>query len=215
MYWMGVLISCPIPAASSPMDSSFCAWASWLCMSLRSVIFAPKRRMPISSPQALCISVREIPRNPSFLPGGWKRTSSTLTRARVLRQVAKPCRMAGASHGIPHSCRGRPTTWNGARPKVCSAVVFHQVILVAMSIPIKIDGMAASTCCVLTYSTRGRAVFGTAGETADVIPTAPQGVCLASVILLHLYWVVLRMAAAVLSLLIGPLRRRLDRLVYL
>src|SRR4051794_39964493 len=40
---MGVLISCAIPAASSPIDSSFCAWASWLCMSLRPVILAPKR----------------------------------------------------------------------------------------------------------------------------------------------------------------------------
>ena len=104
--------------------------------------------------------------------------------------MAKPFRMAGVSQGMPHSCRGRPTTWEDASPKVCSAVVFHQVIMVAMSMPIKIDGMAASTCSVFTYSARGRLVFGSAGETANVILTAPQGVCLASVILLHLFWMV-------------------------
>ena len=56
MYWEGVLISWAIPAASSPMDSNFCAWANWASIALR---WAVDVELPVRSEAALRSASRQ------------------------------------------------------------------------------------------------------------------------------------------------------------
>ena len=62
MNWMGVFSSCATPAASWPIDSSFCAWASCASRSRRSVVSAPSSRMPAGWPRPARIVASVIPR---------------------------------------------------------------------------------------------------------------------------------------------------------